>query len=155
MSHLRVYLRNHEAAAQAGRDLFHRVARTQRAQPWGQNLQEMAHAVEADLISLRHIMGEMAIPRDGAAGLVMRLGERLGRFKLNGRVLSRSPLSDVIEVEGLLDAVCAKRAGWHALQVAPRVPASVQPLVEDLRERADAQINELQNIHRRVAESVL
>lgn len=155
MSHLRVYLRNHEAAAQAGRDLFHRVARTQRGRPWGQDLQELAHAVEADLASLRHIMREMAIPSDSAAGLLMRLGERVGRFKLNGRVLSRSPLSDVIEVEGLLDAVCAKRAGWHALHVAHRVPASLQPLVEDLLRRADAQIDELQNIHRRVAASVL
>jgi hypothetical protein len=39
-----------------------------------------------------------------------------GSLKLNGRILSRSPLSDVLEVEALWLAVEAKAAGWRLLR---------------------------------------
>jgi hypothetical protein len=50
-------------------------------------------------------------------GLV-RLAERAGRLKLNGRVLAHSPLSDVVELETLVVGVRAKEALWTALQKA-------------------------------------
>jgi len=50
-------------------------------------------------------------------GLV-RLAERAGRLKLNGKVLGHSPLSDVVELEMLVVGVRAKEALWTALQKA-------------------------------------
>ena len=50
-------------------------------------------------------------------GLV-RIVERLGRLKLNGRLLRRSPLSDVVELETLVVGVRGKEALWTALRTA-------------------------------------
>lgn len=155
MTSIEIYLRNHEAAAQAGRDLFRRAARVQQAQPWAPDLRTLTSDVEADLRSLRHIMATMTISPDLLAGLTMRLGERVGRLKLNGRLLTRSPLSDLVEVEGLLDAVRAKQAGWQALDAAQLVPARLEPLLQDLLERANDQATRLLPIHQRVAKVAL
>ena len=46
------------------------------------------------------------------------LAEKLGRLKLNGRLLEYSPLSRVIELEGLIAGVNAKVALWRTLAAA-------------------------------------
>ena len=48
------------------------------------------------------------------AGLV---GERVGRLKLNGRLLARSPLSSLEELELLSLGVTGKAAGWRTLRL--------------------------------------
>jgi len=83
----------------------------------------------------------------------MQAGELAGRLKPNGRIVRRSPLSDLVEVEGLLDAVRAKAAGWQALLAAD--PAHFAADVEPLVGRAESQINRLVEIHRTVAADVL
>lgn len=155
MSNISIYLRNHEAAAQAGRDLFRRASKAQRSQPWPGDLGSLASDVEDDLRSLRQIMGTLNVSPDLAAGIALRVGERVGRFKPNGRLLSRSPLSDLIEIEGLLSAVRAKEAGWRALRAAGVLPGRLEPLLEDLLRRAERQIERLLAMHRLAAEANL
>lgn len=150
---LAIYLRNHEAAAQAGHDLFQRVARSHRRQPYGVDLTRLAAEVEADLRSLRRILRRHHVLPDARLGLALRAGERLGRLKPNGSLLQRAPLTDLIEIEGLLDAVRAKAAGWQALAAAGTPPESVE--FETLLDRANSQASELVEIHRRVAAQVL
>jgi len=43
--------------------------------------------------------------------------EKAGRLKLNGRLLSRSPLSSLVELEGLAVGIQGKIAGWRTLRV--------------------------------------
>lgn len=43
------------------------------------------------------------------------LAEKLGRLKLNGRLHGYSPLSRVVELEGLCAGVAGKRMLWRAL----------------------------------------
>lgn len=43
------------------------------------------------------------------------IGERLGRLKLNNRLLGRSPMSPLLEVELLRGAVNAKSGFWETL----------------------------------------
>ncbi len=151
---LAIYLRNHEAAAQAGRDLFRRTAASQRDRPYAGELAELATEVEQDLASLRAIMHAAGVTPDVVQGIVLRMGERIGRLKPNGRLLGRSPLSDLIEVEALLDAVRAKAAGWQALS---RVPTPVWAETADtqvLYERALDQAERLTEMHRVAAARV-
>ncbi len=98
-------------------------------------------------------MRELDIQPDIVLRTAVRIGERFARLKPNGRLVRRSPLSDLIEVEGLLDAVRAKAAGWQALLAVddPRLDEHVPPLAA----RADAQIHQLAELHRRVARTVL
>lgn len=87
-------------------------------------------------------------------GLVLQLGERMGRLKPNGRVIRRSPLSDLIEIEALSDAINAKRAGWYALASARLAPSQTSQVAE-LIDRADDQLARLRPLHATLAAQVL
>ena len=88
-------------------------------------------------------------------GSALRLAERVGRLKPNGRLLRRAPLSDLIEIEGLLDAVHAKAAGWRALAAAQQDKWSDSIGVDVLIQRAKGQVDRLAAIHQSVAADVL
>jgi hypothetical protein len=149
-----IYLRNHEAAAQAGRDLFRRTAANQRDRPYAGELTGLTAEVEEDFQTLRAIMRAVRVSPDLVQGLALRLGERVGRFKPNGRLLGRSPLSDLIEVEALVVAVRAKAAGWQALSSVPAPDWSDVADTQVLYDRALEQAERLNAIHRLVAARV-
>jgi hypothetical protein len=155
MSPLAIYLRNHEAAASAGYDLFRRASANQRKKPYAAELTELAAEVRDDLDALRRIMGEVGVQPDPVLGTLLRVGERIGRLKPNGHLLTRAPLSDLIEVEGLLDAVRAKWAGWQALAAAGGDDWADTVDLTALITRADSQIERLVRLHRLVAGDVL
>ncbi|HZA73718.1 MAG TPA: hypothetical protein VE476_12505 [Propionibacteriaceae bacterium] len=148
---LAIYLRNHDAAAQAGMELFRRAERNQRDRPYGSELAELRAEVEQDARALRSVLKAEGVQPDRAQSLVLLLGERVGRLKPNGSLLRRAPLSDLIEVEGMLDAVRAKAAGWQALTPipAPRWRDEVDP--QEYYDRAMSQAERLNTIHRSVA----
>ena len=148
---LAIYLRNHDAAAQAGVELFRRAEGNQRDRPYGPQLTELRTEVEQDARALRSVLRAEGVQPDRAQGLLLQLGERAGRLKPNGSLLRRAPLSDLIEVEGMLDAVRAKAAGWQALTpiAAPRWRAEVDP--QEYYDRAMSQAERLSTIHRSVA----
>lgn len=154
MSALEIYLQNHEAAARAGVDLSRRTAFNQRRQAHGPELKSLREAIEEDRSRLRSIMSSLQVHPNPLLGVALQVGERVARLKPNGRVLRRSPLSDLIEVEGLIDAVTAKRTGWLALAAA-RLPADVADQVAQLITRADEQLVRLAPIHATVAATVL
>jgi PHD/YefM family antitoxin component YafN of YafNO toxin-antitoxin module len=151
---LAIYLRNHEAAGQAGRDLFRRTAANQRDRPYADELAELSTEVEQDLETLHAIMRAVRVSPDLVQGLALRLGERIGRLKPNGSLLRRAPLSDLIEIEGLLDAVRAKAAGWQALVQVPAPDWSEAADTQVLYERALNQAERLAEIHRAAAARV-
>jgi hypothetical protein len=75
------------------------------------------------------------------------LGEKAGRLKFNGRLLARSPLSDLEELELLRLGVEGKAAGWRTLRILagtdPRLDAGrLNELISRARSRAD-QLEEL------------
>jgi hypothetical protein len=151
---LAVYLRNHEAAAQAGRDLFRRTAASQRDRPYAGELADLATEIEADLATLRAIMRAVQVSPDLVQGLALRVGERVARLKPNGRLLGRAPLSDLVEVEAMVVAVRAKAAGWQAMSTVPAPDWSEVADTTMLYERALDQAERLNSIHRQVAARV-
>jgi len=117
-------------------------------------LDDLCVAIGDDRRRLLVIMKTVRVTPNPLLGVVLQVGERVGRLKPNGRVLRRAPLSDLIEIEALIDAVSAKRAGWYALAAAsPRVPVTNQ--VAELITRADDQLDRLRSIHATVAARVL
>lgn len=100
-------------------------------------------------------MRAMSVSPDRVSGLALRLGERAGRLKPNGHLLTRAPLSDLIEVEALLDAVRAKQAGWHALEASQVLPTGLDSVLEDLLRRADSQVTLLVDVHQQTAKVTL
>ena len=150
---LAVYLRNHEAAGHAGHDLSKRVAASHRRQPYAPKIVQLVEDIGADLHSLQAVMKRHRVQPDQRLTVALRVGERVGRLKPNGALLRRAPLTDLIEIEGLLAAVRAKAAGWQALAAAADSVEAAE--FETLLVRADAQAATLVEIHRQVAAKVL
>jgi hypothetical protein len=148
-----LYLQSHEGAAAAGAQFFRRVSHSHRSRAWGPEVSDLSREVAEDLRSLRRLMGREGVSRNLLLDAAMQAGELAGRLKPNGRLIRRSPLTDLVEVEGMLDAVRAKAAGWQALLAAD--PGRFAAEVEPLAERAEGQIDRLADLHRRVAAEVL
>ena len=156
MDTIAIYLRNHEAAAHAGVDLFRRVTNSQRDADRRAELAAITVQIREDLASLQAMMRELHISPDLALTAVLRLGEKVGRWKPNGRIVRRSPLSGLLEIEALVDVVYAKLSGWRGLDAASdlqsrRGTVSLGTLIQ----RAEEQLLRLHQMRHDVAAEVL
>ena len=136
MSLLTIYLQDHHAAALAGTRLANRVASVVPREEALAELSEVALEIAEDLGTLEAIMRRLGTSPDGVKDTIARVGERLGRLKLNGRLRTRSPLSDVVELETLVVGITGKQALWRSLQTANVVESEE---LDRLIERAERQ----------------
>lgn len=112
---LAIYLNDHLAGATAGLELARRALRENGENDYGRFLATLAEEIDQDRRTLIEVMERLAIPRSKvkvSAGWAL---EKVGRLKLNGRVRGYSPLSRLIELEGLAGGIEGKRAMWLAL----------------------------------------
>ncbi|WP_223837548.1 hypothetical protein [Streptomyces venezuelae] len=113
---LTVYLNDHLTGSGGGVRLIRRMAGIHRDTPFGPKLAALAREIEEDQHSLRRIMRDLGVPVSNLREAVGRVAELAGRLKLNGRILSRSPLSDVLELEAMRLGVQGKAACWTSLR---------------------------------------
>ncbi|HEX2258878.1 MAG TPA: hypothetical protein VHJ40_03950 [Actinomycetota bacterium] len=71
--------------------------------------------IEGQKDVLERVMHENEMSPSRVKVAAVRLGERLGRLKLNGRLLRYSPLSRVVELEGLYLVSHMRLMLWQAL----------------------------------------
>jgi hypothetical protein len=97
-------------------------------------------------------MERLGVRVDRAKVMAGWIAEKLGRLKLNGRLLSYSPLSRLMELELLILGVTGKLALWRALLLlAPTNPRLDHDELERLIGRAAAQLVELEGLRERAA----
>ena len=113
---LGIYLNDHLAGATGGLELARRVARSHRGPAAGAAVQRLAAEVAQDRAALEDIMGALGIPVRAYKVYAAWIGEKAARLKLNGYLLTRSPLSSLEELETLRLGVEGKAAGWRTLQ---------------------------------------
>lgn len=151
MDVLENYLRNHWAGAAGGLDLAERVARTHHGSDVGTELADVAAQIREDREALREVMASVDASPEPVGPLLARVAERVGRLKPNGRLVGRSPVSDVLELEALRSAVTGKRCGWESLAALaatdPRLPAD---RLAELQRRADDQLARITDVHARL-----
>ena len=112
---LAIYLNDHLAGATVGVELARRALKENRHNDYGQFLATLTEEIGQDRRTLVQLMERLAIPRSKAKVQAAWALEKLGRLKLNGRILEYSPLSRLIELEGLAAGIDAKRAMWLSL----------------------------------------
>jgi hypothetical protein len=153
---LPIYLNDHFAAATAGCELARRAAGSNEGTEFGPYLKEFAGEAEADRSLLEDIMVRLGISRDSLKTGAFWLGEKLGRLKLNGRLVEYSPLSRVIEIEGLIAGSHARKNLWRTLAAAAPSEARIAD-VDFVRqvERVDEQLEALEAHHGRAVELML
>ena len=141
---LAIYLNDHLAAATAARDLARRSAGSNRGSDYGPFLDRLAGEIEEDRESLLEIMKALDAGIDRVKVFAGWGTEKLGRLKLNGRLLGYSPLSRVEELEALALGVQGKLALWRALEtLAPRESRLARFDLDALIARAERQRDEL------------
>jgi hypothetical protein len=113
---LGIYLNDHLAGATGGVELARRVAAARREEEAGDALLRFAADVAADRAALLEIMTTLGVPVRAYKVCAGYIAEKAGRLKLNGHLLSRSPLSSLEELEMLRLGVEGKAAGWRTLQ---------------------------------------
>ncbi|MVA75623.1 hypothetical protein GC722_06225 [Auraticoccus sp. F435] len=150
-----ILLRNHHAGGRAVVDLFVRAAAAQRDRPHGAVLDQLAREAREDLGFDERVMRRLGVRPSWPQVVALRLGERVGRLKPNGRLLRRAPLSDLVELEGLIAGVHVKIAGWQAAQVAGVLEEGELAELEGLLDRARSQAERLAQAHLAAAASVL
>jgi hypothetical protein len=154
---LAIYLNDHLAGATAGRELARRSAASNRGSALGKFLADVAREIDEDRDALLTLMGELGVGTDRIKVLGGWAAEKLGRLKPNGRLFSYSPLSRMVELEGLALGVRGKLALWQALEVIQaREPRLASADLASLSQRAERQMSELER-HRQaiVAEALL
>jgi hypothetical protein len=147
---LRIYLQDHLAASTGGLELARRARSQNEGTPYGPTLTQLADEIEADRRALEGIMEELGFGPDHPKNLVFWAAEKAGRLKLNGQLTGYSPLSRLLEIEGLLTGVNGKVSLWRTLlDVADAEPKLEVARLERLRERAERQVEMLHELRSR------
>lgn len=153
---LAIYLNDHLGAATGGVELARRALRSNPDGELGRYLAGFTAEIEQDREQLRQIMERLGVRGDRVKLAVGWLGEKAGRLKLNGRLTSYSPLSRVLELEGLIAGVNAKLALWQLLrELAASEPRLDAAQLDRLIGRAERQVAGLREHHRSVAPTSL
>ncbi len=113
---LSIYLNDHLAGAIAGGELARRAASSNEGSELGPFLAELAEKIAQDRESLERLMKVLEIRRNLAKDAAAWLSEKVGRLKLNGQVIGYSPLSKLIELEGLSLGINGKLSLWKTLK---------------------------------------
>jgi hypothetical protein len=112
---LSIYLSDHRAGSAAGLELARRAASSNADNSFGPILSQLVSEIEEDIASLDELMHRLDAGRDRLKETVAWSAEKLGRLKPNGQLLGYSPLSRLVELEGLLLGVTGKLALWRAI----------------------------------------
>lgn len=136
-------------------DFARRAARGQRARPYAEELHRIAAEWREDLDFNESVMRRLGVRSSPFQAGALRLGERILRLKPNGHLLRRTPLSDVVELEGLIAAVQIKVAGWRAGLVSGVLTEDETARLHRLLARAESQADRLTAMHQQAATDVL
>jgi hypothetical protein len=110
--YLPIYLNDATAGVELARRLY---ANNEANEALGPALLRLSSEIEADRETLEEVLDRLGVARSRVKPVGAWLLERLGRLKPNGHVRSYSPLSRVLELEGLAMGVVGKTELWRGL----------------------------------------
>jgi hypothetical protein len=153
--YLAIYLNDHLGGSTTGVELIDRIAKEHAGSALGDFAIDLAREIRADREALLEIMHGLGVTPDKVKVAMGWATEKLGRLKLNGEIRDQSPLSPLVELEGLVLGIKGKLAMWRALlQIAGPPPLDAGRL-EELAARAERQIADVERHRLEVARSAL
>ena len=149
---LRIYLQDHHAGSNAGLELARRVHGGNKGNEYGEALAPIVDEIAADKKTLESIMDDLGFGSDTIKDAGAWALEKVGRLKMNGQITGYSPLSRVVELEGLMTGITGKIGLWAALlQIAPDEPRLDAARLERLRARGESQRATVEALRERAA----
>jgi hypothetical protein len=153
---LGIYLNDHLAGATAGLELAHRMTKAHTGPGGGEPIRRLTAEIAQDRSALLSMMAELGVTSRSYKVYAAWIAEKAGRLKPNGHLRSRSPLSNLEELEMLRLGVEGKAAGWRTLRV---LADSDQRLdadqLEELIARAHRQSDLLEEFRVRAADEMI
>jgi hypothetical protein len=137
---LRIYLQDHHAGSTTGLELARRIHGSNKGNEYGAAMAPIVDEIAADRKALESIMDDLGFEADKIKDIGAWALEKAGRLKLNGQITGYSPLSRVVELEGLMTGITGKIGLWAALlQIAPDEPRLDAARLERLRDSGESQ----------------
>ena len=151
---LAIYLNDHLAGATVGVELVRRAAGANQGTPLGETLEQLAAEIAEDRESLQRAMSDLDVGQDRIKVAGGWAAEKFGRLKLNGQLKGYSPLSRLVELEGLHLGISGKLELWRMLkQTAEGRLRSVD--LDELIKRAESQRRRLAPYRKAAAEQAI
>jgi hypothetical protein len=142
---LQIYLNDHLAGAVLGIELAKRSRNKNAGSLLGEFLGSFLTEIRADQTALKNVIARAGLRQNPVKTSLAWLGEKAGRFKLNGEIRKYSDLSRLEEIEGLQLGVRGKLGLWIALGELYSSDARFKGVdFELLSERARRQLNQLE-----------
>lgn len=145
-----IYLRDHYAGSVAGLELVARARRSNEGTELGAFLAGLESEIREDQAALLAVMRSLEVEPSRVKNGLAWTAEKAGRLKLNGRIVHRSPLSTVVELEGLAAGILLKRSLWTSLE-SVRDPRLAGHDFAGLAARAEEQAASVEEWKRRAA----
>ncbi len=144
---LTIYLNDHLAGATGGVELARRMAVWCPVPGQQATLERLADDIAQDRRALVDLMAVLGLPVRRYKLGVAWAAEKAARLKLNGSLLSRSPLSNLEELEMLRLGVEGKAAGWRTLRELAATDRRLNPdTFDELMARAKEQASALEEL---------
>jgi hypothetical protein len=152
MDYLETYLQDHRAGAAMGSDLAHRLAEENVGTPYEDFLLGLAQEIDGDVELLEQVMDRFGVSKPALKIAGAKIGEKLGRLKPNEQLTGYSPLSRVLEIEGLRGGVQAKQGLWDSLAELAKHDDRLDPeQMAELQAKAQKQLDGLREQSRMAA----
>ncbi|MEU6587856.1 hypothetical protein ABZ923_01225 [Streptomyces sp. NPDC046881] len=153
---LGIYLNDHLAGATAGTERAAHLVRGSRGSALGRALEPVAAEIAQDRTTLIGIMRDLGVPVRRYKVCAGWAGEKAGRLKPNGRLVRRSPLGVLVDLEALRLGIEGKAAVWQTLRRLSETEERLDPArLDALLERARRQQTTVEEWRVRQVEELL
>jgi len=149
MTLLRIYLQDHAATYTGLLELAKRALGSNEGTSFEQPLAQLRDEIADDRVLLADVMEKLGMTRDRVKDGAAWAAEKAGRLKLNGRVREYSPLSRVVELEGLAMLLLGQRRLWETLAARADDARLAGVALTSMPGRIDAQLARVEDLHGR------
>ncbi len=152
---VQLYLSDHLTGATAGGSRISAMAKRHAQSPIGPSLAALSEELTRERQRVQEIIEELGLRPLRHRQVAAWVGEHLGRLKLNGRLVTTSPMTPLLEVELMRSAVMGKLGLWQTLaHLAPEL--ALDPAEFDrLAAQAHRQIESLDAVQEQVRQTGL
>jgi hypothetical protein len=149
---LAIYVNDHIASAAGGIELVSRMIGAHKGSRHEAALRQLLDELRQEKSDVTATARALGLPVRQYKQIAVWIAEKGSRLKLNGHLLSRSPLSSLVEFEFLASAVRGKRSGFETLRIAAEVDQRIDKVLFDaLIDQANRQYRWLTDARREVA----
>jgi len=142
---LAIYMNDQLAAGIVWREVARRSANSNAGTQLGDAVGRVAEQIAEDVETFEQLMERLGIERSRVKSSLAMVGERVGRLKPNGRLLSYSTLSRFVELDFLAAGIEGKKILWANLRDFAQLSSRLSDVdFEHLIERAERQRAELE-----------